>query len=188
MILSAHTLLFIRGPGNPDYSKCVLLNINELENMKDSEILYSYIIIKGDLSFNSLKKYPSIPCFVDETTTVYPLEGECIFTGIEYILARNQGCNINIKEIFYIPFEKDKENKNKNKNINHPFKSIIKEIQSKRREFAKGTINNKLFKEMGNSIYESIVRGISNKRVFDIKTGKNIRGEASYLSNPMLAS
>src|SRR5947209_5813619 len=64
----------------------------------------------------------------------------------------------------------------------------IKELQSKRREYEKGTINNALYKEIGNSIYGLVVRGINNKMKFDIKSGKTIRMNSNDLSNPIIAS
>jgi hypothetical protein len=176
-LISAYTTV-MAGAGNPDYAKGKILTVKALEKMNSLEKLFSYIIIKARFKFNNNIKYPSIPCYVDETTTVYPLEGECVLTGAEYILAKNQGCKLKIIEIYYIPFSK----------VNHPFKIIIKEIQSKRREYPKGSINNLLYKEMGNSIYGSVVRGMNDKKKYDIKSGRNLRMEASDLSNPIIAS
>lgn len=170
--------------GNPDYNKGRMISLKEFQKMSFNEILYSYIIMTAKFKFKQTTKYPSIPCYVDETTTVYPLEGEGILTGPEYLLAKNQKCDLKISDIYYIPFEKNKEGEI----INRPFKSIIDEIQSKRREYPKGSINNLLYKEMGNSIYGSVVRGMSDKRKFDIKTGRTLRMEAGYLSNPVIAS
>jgi hypothetical protein len=44
-----------------------------------------------------------------------------------------------------------------------------------------------LYKEMGNSIYGNTVRGISNKRKFDIKSGLLLRLEPGRISNPLIA-
>jgi hypothetical protein len=52
-----------------------------------------YVIINGTFNFPSDLKYPSIPCYIDETTTVYPLKGSCLLTGPEYNFAKLQGCN-----------------------------------------------------------------------------------------------
>ena len=186
-LTSAYTTV-MAGAGNPDYAKGKILSTREIEKMSPSLLIFSYIIIKATFEFKDSVKYPSIPCYVDETTTVYPLKGECILTGAEYILAKNQGCNLNIIEIYYIPFEKIKNKDDNLTIVNHPFKSIITEIQGKRREYPKGSINNLLYKEMGNSIYGAVVRGMSDKRKFDIKTGRTIRMEAGELSNPIIAS
>lgn len=47
---------------------------------------------------------------------------------------------------------------------------------------------NLLYKEMGNSIYGNVVRGMSNKKSFDTLTGKSCRVTGTDLSNPVLAS
>jgi hypothetical protein len=173
------------GLGNPDYNKGHMITVKQLEKMSFNEILYSYIIMKVEFKFKSKTKYPSIPVHIDETTSVYPLEGEAILTGAEYLLAKSQKCDLKISDIYYLPFERTKKER---KIINQPFKSIIKEIQAERRKYPKGTIENLTNKEMANSIYGSTARGISNKKKFDIKTGRTLRMESGELSNPIIAS
>lgn len=68
----------------------------------------------------------------------------------------------------------------------NPFREVIKIVQEKRREYPKGIISNSMYKEIGNSIYGSVVRGISNKRKFDIKTKDYKKLEGDDLSNPSL--
>ena len=147
-----------------------------------------YLIINGDFEFPSNVKYPSIPCYIDKTSTVYPLSGSCYLTGPEYVLALRQGCEIDIKSAFYIhPKTKYNPAKEEEERIK-PFHAIIKDIQKFRRKFPKGHINNLLYKEMGNSIYGNVVRGMSDKRSFDSITGKTFRVTGTPLSNPILAS
>src|SRR5947209_11284219 len=180
--------------GNPDYSRATVISVEDFLKLTQEEILYSYTIIKRKFDFPSATKYPSIPCYLDETTTVYPLEGECLLTGAEYLLAKTQECNIKIDEVFMVPFssiliKNGSKNGNSFKNyIKKPYFDCIKELQSKRREYEKGTINNALYKEIGNSIYGLVVRGINNKMKFDIKSGKTIRMNSNDLSNPIIAS
>jgi hypothetical protein len=69
-----------------------------------------------------------------------------------------------------------------------PFREVISELQSERRKHKKGTIANLLYKEMGNSIYGSVAKGISDKVRYDIKTDRMIRMEANDIANPILAS
>jgi len=173
------------GLGNPDYNKGRMITVNQLEKMSFNEILYSYIIMKVKFKFKPKTKFPSIPVQIDETTSVYPLEGESILTGAEYLLAKSQKCELKISDIYYLPFERTKKERTI---VNRPFKGIIKEIQIKRRQYPKGTINNLLYKEMGNSQYGNTARGISNKKKFDIKTGRTLRMESSELSNPIISS
>jgi hypothetical protein len=51
--------------------------------------------------------------------------------------------------------------------------STRRRLQKLRKDNPKGTILNLLYKEMGNSIYGNVVRGISNKKSFDTLTGKS---------------
>jgi hypothetical protein len=69
-----------------------------------------------------------------------------------------------------------------------PFYSIVSELQEKRREYPKGHVLNALYKEMANSIYGNVVRGIADKRSLDLKTGNMFRISGTDLSNPILAS
>lgn len=197
----------------PDYHKGKIINSDELLGWKDGDFLKGYLIVNASFKFAKGVKYPSIPCYIDKNSTVYPLEGTGLLTGPEYLLAKKQGCEIEIKSAFYIPPKENTILKNKKKqevlkisgastidnnynNITHdeeveyikPFHTIIKEIQRLRREHSKGTINNLLYKEMGNSIYGNVVRGMSNKKSFDTLTGEMVRVKATELSNPILAS
>lgn len=129
---------------------------------------------------------------MDKTTTVYPLQGKCLLTGPEYILARNQNCEFTFKSAFYIPpTEKEVVIGSGFKNVKRevqPFHDVIKELQLKRREYGKSHMMNSLYKELANSIYGNVVRGISNKKSFDTKTGLMIKVPGTDLSNPVLAS
>jgi hypothetical protein len=181
-LTSAYTTVMSMA-GHPDYAECRRLSVPELQNMSNYDVLYSYMIIHADFEFPESTKYPSIPCFVDENCTVFPLKGRAVLTGSEYLLAKAQGCNFVFRDLFLIPFKKLTETKEIK-----PFNLILKQIQEKRREYPKGTINNLMYKEIGNSIYGSVVRGISNKRKYDTKTKTTQRLSGDELSNPIIAS
>jgi hypothetical protein len=195
----------------PDYKQGKLLSIETLKTWSTDQLLQGYLIVNTAFKFPPLVKYPSIPCFVDETSTVYPLEGSSLLTGPEYVLALNQGCEFDIKSIFYIPptevlktnttdkkwqataTAKEKEignttNDSKTVELIQPFYKIIKEVQGMRVKYPKGSFRNLLYKEIGNSIYGNVVRGMSNKKSFDTLTGKMFRVKGTELSNPILAS
>lgn len=74
--------------GNPVYQNARIITFNELKELDDKEIIYNFIVIDTDFNFPKDTMYPSIPCSVDEATTIYPLSGSAVITGI---LARNQG-------------------------------------------------------------------------------------------------
>ena len=68
-------------------------------------ILTSFVIYKVTFQFPPDTKYPSIPVYIDKTTTVYPLEGTALLTGVEYILAHRQGCDLKVAYAVVIPFK-----------------------------------------------------------------------------------
>ena len=180
-LTSAYTTIMSMA-GHPDYGKSRKLKLTELKSLSKEEMLYSYLIVHADFEFPPETKYPSIPCYVDENCTVYPLKGSCVITGAEYILAKSQNCSLKIHEIILTPFKHLEYKENK------PFASIFKIVQEQRREHTKGTISNLIYKEIGNSIYGSVVRGIGNKKRFDIKSKNTVRMEGDDLTNPLVAS
>jgi len=168
--------------GQPDYERCRRLTYQELMLFTKEEILYNYLIIIADFEFPETTKYPSIPCFVDENCTVYPLTGNCVLTGAEYLLALSQNCKLKIHDVYITPVKHSEYGEHK------PFASILKTVQEQRREYPKGTISNMMYKEIGNSIYGSVVRGIGNKRKFDIRSKGTVRMVGDNLTNPLIAS
>ena len=176
----------------PNYQQARLLDSETVNSLTNEQFLKGYLIINGSFKFPEDTKYPSIPCYLDKTTTVYPLQGVCVLTGPEFLLARTQKCEVRIKSAFYIP-ETEREHRipGVKKPVVYtikPFYNIVADLQSKRREYPKGHIMNALYKEMANSIYGNVVRGISNKKTLDLKTGDMLRISGTDLSNPVLAS
>ena len=176
-LTSAYTTILFKA-GDPDYLSGGRLTPEELLKLSDKELLFSYLIIKCDFEFPVGIKYPSIPVYLDGSSCVYPRKGEGILTGAEYILARSQGCKLKIMDIYHIPFSKN----------DLPFQEIITDLQSKRRSHPPGSVSNLMYKEIGNSIYGSLVRGMSDKRKYDNKTGNVSRIPPHFLSNPIIAS
>lgn len=174
----------------PDYKQARLLDTEKIKQVTPEQLLQGYWIFNTTFKFPKDTKYPSIPCYVDKTTTVYPLQGQAILTGPEYLVALNQGCKIEIISAFYIPatYNSKKLGEELIQTPITPFKEIIQSLQAKRREYPKGHVLNSLYKELTNSIYGNVVRGMSNKLSFDTKTGKTVRMNATELSNPILAS
>lgn len=189
--------------GDPDYSTGRYLTEKEIKALKENDLntleksatlqfwqlINSYLVLDVVFEFPSSTKYPSIPCYLNEDLTVYPLKGRSTITGIEYYLAKSQGCIFHdIKHAFIIQFRLEFNKDGKLDFVNKPFYDIICNLQSMRRMYPKGSIENLMLKEKANSIYGACVRGMSNKRKFDIKMGRTIRMEGSELSNPIIAS
>jgi hypothetical protein len=91
--------------GDPAYNLSRRISPGEIKLMTDFELLYSYTTVElKSFKFPSSVRYPSIPCNADELTTVYPLTGKAVLTGIEYLTALKQGCVMEITGGTLIPF------------------------------------------------------------------------------------
>ena len=172
----------------PDYFAGDIIDHNKVIKWSDAQLMSGYTIIYTLFTFPKSVKYPSIPCYIDKTSTVYPLVGTSYLTGPEFILARNQGCEFKPKLAFHIADKKEFSKSDKEYISLKPFKEIIKELQRLRKLYPKKTVNNLTYKEIGNSIYGNVVRGMNNKLTFDSKTGNSTRIIGTDLSNPILAS
>ena len=174
----------------PDYNRGRVLEAKMVDSMTTEQLLQGYLVVDALFKFSPEIKYPSLPCYIDKTATVYPLQGSCVLTGPELVLARQQNCKIDIKSAFYIPGTyKEKVLGKQTINIPiTPFMEIIQDLHAKRRDYPKGHVLNSLYKELTNSIYGNVVRGMGNKLNFDTKTGTTVRTYATEMSNPVLAS
>lgn len=173
--------------GAPNYSLAKSISYAQYSKIRWEDRFNSYTVLNVNFEFPESVKYPSIPCNVDENTTVYPLKGSSIITAMEEMVARRQGATIKIKDIYHIPFKK-KAALDGTIVIEKPFHDCIRKIQGERSKYPKGTIGNVLWKEIGNSIYGLVVRGINEKMKFDARTKQMKRMEGNDLSNPIIAS
>jgi hypothetical protein len=174
----------------PAYHLGKLIDPDKVFELSDDELLKGYLILNTSFKFPEETKYPSIPCYADENTTVYPLNGSALVSGPEFILAQKQKCVFEIKSAFFIP-AKERLVKSRVGSAMlpiKPFRAIIQTLQLKRSEYPKGHIMNSLYKDLANSIYGNVVRGMSNKLSYDTKTGQMFRMTGTQLSNPILAS
>jgi len=65
----------------PDYYNAYLVKNEEIKNWSDERLMTGYLFVNCKFKFPTEVKYPSIPCYIDKTTTVYPLSGSSFLTG-----------------------------------------------------------------------------------------------------------
>ena len=112
--------------GHPDVDKAARVFNKTIENMNANDLLFNYVVLDVDFTFNSNTKYPCIPCRVDDDVDIYPVSGNSIITGCEYLVARSMGCKLYVRDGILIPFnrsskikggkEKEKEKVNRLEN------------------------------------------------------------------------
>jgi len=95
--------------GYPDYTKLeIFLNLSGEELLKSSrDLLKSYTVLKVKFQFPKTCLYPNLPVRLEKSSIIYPLTGEGICTGSEFLLAMDLNCSIEIEQGVYIPFLKE---------------------------------------------------------------------------------
>ena len=71
-------------------------------------LIKSYTALKIKFKFPITVKYPNLPVRLDLNSVIFPLEGETFCTGIEFVLAMNLNCEIEIQGGVFIPFKPTK--------------------------------------------------------------------------------
>ena len=188
--------------GDPVYRKSRRLTGREVCSMSDDDLLFNYVVIDVEFEFDKGVVYPNIPVRVDDNVDVYPMKGRSVVTGPEFLVARNSGCKLDVKYGVITPFSQLTADKGENGgdvtedkggDVNGlvyeaPFRSIIKGLQEKRREYSKKTFHNLMYKQIGNSVYGQVSMGMSGKKRYDVASKSFVRVDGGSLSNPMLAS
>jgi len=191
--------------GNPAYDKAT--NLNNY-NASKIDFTQSYAALRVKFKFPASIKYPPIPVALDKNITIYPLEGETLISGLEYLSAKNilrqelyrmsttkyikiEDLNktyfINVIYGYNIPFEKHKDEL-----VNKPFFEIINVLQSNRRLHkklsGKGSAMERIYKDLGNMLYGKVVCGISNKRNYDSRLLQMTTISGNFLTNPIIGT
>ena len=65
----------------PDYYRGGLIDPKSLDKWSNYDFLNGYLVVNTYFQFPKEVKYPSIPCYIAKTTTVYPLNGSALITG-----------------------------------------------------------------------------------------------------------
>jgi len=141
----------------------------------------AYTIFHISFKFPSNTIHPCLPVSIDETSALYPLEGETIVTGYEVYLASLMECKITLIRGVIIPF-KDKSAGER------PYLDVIKFLQEERRKYPKDTLYNLLYKQLGNSIYGQTGQGLGSVKRFNSRSNSLEDIGTSLLSNPIISS
>lgn len=121
--------------------------------------------------------YPCLPVRVNSSLS-FPLTGESFCTGHELEVAIALNAEITIKEGLYIPWKDDRR-------IFEPFSSMVKKERNKH---LKGSYMERLWKEIGNSLYGKLAQGVKDKNVFDIQSKQSTKLPMCELTNSAYAA
>jgi len=129
---------------------------DELINLYGKKLIKSYTALKIKFKFPDTVKYPNLPVRLDLNSVIFPLEGETFCTGIEFYLAMQLKCQIEILGGVYIPFKPSKNQQDDGEKKTVPVERKEKEI------FIKDPKINQLEDQLENQI-----RNLVTKKVFE---------------------
>jgi len=124
-------------------------------------------------------KYPPFPVKNGADSLFFPQEGHCYATAPEMYLAHLMGCDIEIQRGVIVPWIADSHSL---------FENFVRTVRNKRADYEKGSFQELMWKEIGNSLYGKHGQGLRAKNAFDTKTGVSKEIPYSKLSNPYMAS
>ncbi len=107
-----------------------------------------------EFRFPCSTNFPSLPVDASDHGLIYPLEGVSHCTGAELRVALDQGAEVVVKKGLYVPWA----------NEERPFLGFTKRIAEVRKRHPKGSVQERLAKEVGNSLYGKVAQGVADMR------------------------
>ena len=136
-------------------------------------------IARAGFRFPDETRFASLPVVApDDHGLIFPLEGETYATASEIAVARCQGAEIKIFDGVIVPW------------CDHalpPFMLVIEELQRRRNQHPKGSLQNEMFKELANSLYGKLGQGIKGTSVYDTRTDRHSKIGPCEITNAFLA-
>lgn len=130
--------------------------------------------------------YPSLPVRTDQYGLFFPLSGESWATAPEIELALSLGAEMTIHNGIIVPWICDTSPHNsKSTSVFLPF---VQQVRENRNRHIKGSLEEKFWKEIGNSLYGKLAQGLRAKTAFDTARGLNRSLPPSSVTQPFFAA
>lgn len=133
-----------------------LLKYLKMDLCDISEVPHYYFCL--DFKWDPDTLFPSIPCYTD-AGLIYPLEGYTYCTMPELLYALSTG-KLSVTINAYTGF--------KSKRDAFTLAGVFKKLTEERKKSVKGTIEERMWKEVSNTLYGKMAQGIKERKVFDI--------------------
>ncbi|EOJ4549982.1 hypothetical protein ACM3CH_002754 [Escherichia coli] len=126
--------------------------------------------------------YPSLPVRTDQ----YGLFGESWATAPEIELALSLGAEMTIHNGIIVPWICDTSPHNSESTS--VFLPFVQQVRENRNRHIKGSLEEKFWKEIGNSLYGKLAQGLRAKTAFDTARGLNRSLPPSSVTQPFFAA
>lgn len=132
-----------------------------------------------EFAFPEDLRFPCLPVRTDHYGLCYPTIGESYCTGSEIEVALSLGAKIKILQGVRFDWVTG---------ATPIFVDFMAIIRANRKKFDKGSFEEKLWKEIGNSLYGKTAQGLVGKTAFDVQKGISSKVPSSPITNPYFAS
>lgn len=130
--------------------------------------------------------YPSLPVRTDQYGLFFPLSGESWATAPEIDLALSLGADMTIHNGIIVPWIcATSAHNSKSTSVFLPF---VQQVRENRNRHIKGSLEEKFWKEIGNSLYGKLAQGLRAKTAFDTARGLNRSLPPSSVTQPFFAA
>ncbi|HIB0832809.1 TPA: hypothetical protein ACWS09_003417 [Escherichia coli] len=130
--------------------------------------------------------YPSLPVRTDQYGLFFPLSGESWATAPEIELALSLGAEMTIHNGIIVPWICDTSpHNNESTSVFLPF---VQQVRENRNRHIKGSLEEKFWKEIGNSLYGKLAQSLRAKTAFDTARGLNRSLPPSSVTQPFFAA
>ena len=130
--------------------------------------------------------YPSLPVRTDQYGLFFPLSGESWATAPEIELALSLGADMTIHNGIIVPWSCDASPHNSESTS--VFLPFVQQVRENRNRHIKGSLEEKFWKEIGNSLYGKLAQGLRAKTAFDTARGVNRSLPPSSVTQPFFAA
>lgn len=130
--------------------------------------------------------YPSLPVRTDQYGLFFPLSGESWATAPEIELALSLGAEMTIHNGIIVPWIcATSPHNSESTSVFLPF---VQQVRENRNRHIKGSLEEKFWKEIGNSLYGKLAQGLRAKTAFDTARGLNRSLPPSSVTQPFFAA
>lgn len=130
--------------------------------------------------------YPSLSVRTDQYGLFFPLSGESWATAPEIELALSLGAEMTIHNGIIVPWICDTSPHNSESTS--VFLPFVQQVRENRNRHIKGSLEEKFWKEIGNSLYGKLAQGLRAKTAFDTARGVNRSLPPSSVTQPFFAA
>jgi hypothetical protein len=131
-----------------------------------------------EFEFPTSVQYPTLPVRTDNDMLIFTRKGFSYCTAQEIDVSRRLGAKIVIKEGLIIPWLND----------DYFFVPFMHSMRAKRNQVEKGSFEERMYKELSNTLYGKVAQGVKSKTSFEISSGLSKPVSPSVITNPYLAA